>query len=245
MHFLATQKYQCSIYDSDNHDYVFNPNSVNLNIKRYLFLQSSLYFLGFIAHIYIDFDNSPSLLSDHSVFYRMQEILSSPKEDIISRQFAYCHTMLTHYPFHDNQNKKKNSTLEQLLPLPLYLKWVAVFDNTDRTLGSYGDSLLMNQYLFKVKQTNDSLQTTLNQNWAHIKENSIVIIMSDHGFRTLPGQSIDFQSEAFSNFCAVYFPDQDYATLTDTITPINVLRMSVNKAVGTSLPYLPDKTNLK
>lgn len=244
MNFLSSQKYHCRIFDFTNHDYTFNTETTTVNIKKYLYLQSSIYFLASTFDIYIDVENLPSLPNNNSVFDRTREILSSSK-DTLSKQFAYSHIMLTHPPFLYPKGKQTDLSLEELLPDPLYIKWVAGSDNKNRTLGSYGDSLLMRQYLLKVKQTNDSIQTLLNQPWTSIKENSIVIIMSDHGLRILPGQPIDFQAEAYSNFCAVYFPDKDYSTLTDTITPINVLRMTVNKVLGTNLSYLPDKTNLK
>lgn len=245
MHFLSTQKYHCRIFDHGKRHYEFNANAVRLNLKNYLFRQSAIYSLGYFFKFYIDFSSTPTERNDDAVFQYIKNDLESTNSDTIRHQFGYYHSMITHYPFKDKAEDVPNKDLMKIYPLPLNLQWATVLFNHSRTLGTQGDSLLMNEYLLKVKQTNDSLQTILNRYWNNIKEKSIVIIMSDHGFRTMPGQPVDFQSEAYSNFCAVYFPDKDYTTLTDTITPINVVRMAVNKAVGTNLPYLPDKTNLK
>ena len=99
-------------------------------------------------------------------------------------------------------------------------------------------------YLHQIKRTNTFLIKTLDTFWSKIEKNSIVIIISDHGSRSLSGQSEEAILERYQNFCAVYFPDKDYSTLTDSITPINVMRMTLNKAIGSHLPYLTDKSGL-
>ena len=43
---------------------------------------------------------------------------------------------------------------------------------------------------------------------------------------------------------AVYFPDGDYRTLTNDMTPVNTFRIIFNKYFGTRLPLLPDRTFL-
>ena len=247
MHFLASQEYRCSIFDADSHDYLFDPHSVKINIKNYLYQQSAIYFLATTAHIYLNFENIPVQHKEHNVFKRLRQVFESQKASVSLKQFAYCHSMLTHYPFKLPLNDSIKKLLNDNFSDDTNLSWIAGFDDKPRSIGTVGDSLLLNHYLLTLKQTNDSLLTILNDYWQDIKTNSIVIIMSDHGFRSLPGKAEDYKSETYSNFCAIYFPDQDYSTLTDTdtITPINVIRMSVNKAVGTKLLYLPDKTYLR
>jgi hypothetical protein len=73
----------------------------------------------------------------------------------------------------------------------------------------------------------------------------IVVVISDHGFRLLVDRPLhDIQSEKYSNFCAMYFPDKDYRNLYDSITPINVLRAVLNKAISTKFNRLPDLSGL-
>ncbi|MEK6780178.1 MAG: hypothetical protein AABY93_00630 [Bacteroidota bacterium] len=72
--------------------------------------------------------------------------------------------------------------------------------------------------------------------------NSIIILISDHGFRNLTGlPAKEIKEEGYSNFCAIYFPDKDYSQVYDSITPINVMRLVLNKALKTNFEKLPDE----
>lgn len=86
-----------------------------------------------------------------------------------------------------------------------------------------------------------------------IKNNpeSVVIFISDHGY--LPdNKSYPYDNPSFmyndddyyvraGNFEAVYFPDGDYSMLYDTITPVNLVRVLLNKYFDANLPLLEDK----
>lgn len=232
MQFLHQHNYKCYITDWDGNNYTYDPYNVKIDINAFLYNQSAAYFLG--IPIYNTIANNNNTQQLESLFTNKNE----------TPLFYYIHSMLTHHPYKNKKNEVDKDTAYSNT-FTVYGKWLDGQGNDFRTLGKRGDSILLNKYLSKIKETNNIIQDKLNEHWNSIKNNSIIIVMSDHGFRFLNGYPEDFKQEAYQNFCAIYFPDQDYSTLTDTITPINVLRMSVNKAVGTKMPYLPDKTNMK
>jgi hypothetical protein len=235
MQFLDTHKYKCTITDFNEHSYTYDPNKVKTDIKAFLYDQSAAYFLGI-----------PLFIKDRNTVNNIEILKNIFKVEDTIPVFRYVHSMITHFPFTNKETDiVEDTAFANAFGVQTYQDWTAIRGNDYRTLGKRGDSILLKKYLGKIKETNAILQKTLDESWDNIKSNSIVIIMSDHGFRCLNGPPEDYKAEAYQNFCAIYFPDQDYSTLTDTITPINVIRMVVNKAVGTNMPYLPDKTNLR
>lgn len=235
MQFLNKHKYKCTITDFNSHSYVYKPNNIKMGINTFVYFQSAAYFLGFPFDIpYEDSVDNIDILKNQ---FKTKDTVPV---------FNYVHSMITHAPFTNSEKGMvEDSSFSSINGSQVCHKWAALRGNDYRTLGKTGDSILLKTYLEKIKETNIVLQKTLNESWDNIKNNSIVIIMSDHGFRCLNGQPEDYKTEAYQNFCAIYFPDQDYSILNDTMTPINVMRMAVNKAVGTNMPYLPDKTNLR
>lgn len=236
MQILNAYNYRCTITDFNEHSYLYNPNNLKLDIQELLYYQSAIYF----------FDIPITNIQNEKKVNNITVLKNIFKTKHTSPVFHYVHSMTTHYPF----KNKETDTLEDTAFINIKgsetcRAWTAIRGNDYRTLGKRGDSILLNKYLGKIKETNNILQNTLNESWSNVKDNSIIIVLSDHGFRNLNGQPEDYKPEAYQNFCAVYFPDQDYSMLTDTITPINVLRISVNKAIGTNMPYIPDKTNLR
>ena len=54
----------------------------------------------------------------------------------------------------------------------------------------------------------------------------IMIIQSDHGYRSYePGKVL----LEFENFSAFYFPDKDYKTINDSLSSVNTYRIVLNK----------------
>ena len=235
MQFLNAHKYKCNITDFNEHHYLYNPDNIKINIKTYLYHQSAIYFLGIPLNS--QHENSVNNIAILKNIFSVKD--TSPV-------FHYIHSMITHSPFKNIKGTDMaiDTAFLNVNGVQICENWSTIRGNNYRTAGQRADSIILNKYLEKIKETNTILQDLLDESWSKIKENSIVIVMSDHGFRCLNGQPQDYKSEAYQNFCAVYFPDQDYSSLTDTITPINVLRMTINKAMGTSMPYLSDKTNL-
>lgn len=72
--------------------------------------------------------------------------------------------------------------------------------------------------------------------------NSIIVILSDHGSRVLKNVTPAIkEEESYSNFCAIYYPDGDYSGVYDSISPINVMRLVLNKTLTTNFEKLPKK----
>ena len=66
--------------------------------------------------------------------------------------------------------------------------------------------------------------------------------MSDHGFRFLsPSTLSECNNEAHSNICHIYFPDKNYECMPDTISPVNIFRIVMNRYLNTKYAILPNK----
>jgi hypothetical protein len=72
-----------------------------------------------------------------------------------------------------------------------------------------------------------------------------IILQADHG----PGSRLDWErpehtdmAERLSILNAYHFPDQDYARLYDSITPVNTFRLLMNDAFGVPMSLLPDRS---
>ncbi len=76
----------------------------------------------------------------------------------------------------------------------------------------------------------------------HIKsksnDNAVIILLSDHGYRAIPGRSVCKQVN--DNFMSIYLPRKDYRKFYDTISNVNVFRATFNTVLGQDFPMLPD-----
>ncbi len=175
-----------------------------------------------------------------------KEITSIIHNNDIKPKFVYYHSMLTHPPFYLDGNGNisediaiKNPSQEEL---GIWLGNKKGFNTLGNTKD---DSLWMKDYLNALKFTNNRVLDLINDIMIKSNHKSIIVVMSDHGFRHILNYSIkDVESEKYSNFCAIYYPDKDYKNLYDSITPINVMRAVLNKAVSTQFKRLPDVSGL-
>jgi hypothetical protein len=135
-------------------------------------------------------------------------------------RFVMAHFMLPHMPFNFNANGERRDLG--------YFEW-----STQR------DSLYLDQLQY-VNKLIDSL-TVLP--YDTVMRPRVVIIMGDHGFRDQnlhPTNRI--RPKQFENLTAVYYSDQEYVRLYPSITPINNMRLLVNKYFGYQLPLLADSS---
>jgi Sulfatase len=235
---LDNMNYDCFMLDFTGKYYKYDAQKTKVEYKLLLFMQSAAYLLCRSLGIEVVME---SYITNTKFFNLFKSYVEPSK-----KQFIYMHSMITHPPFYDESEKsveKNDTNLRRILGKIKGDNWL--FRNNEwRTTGSPQDDAYLKQiYLSKIKYTNQQIQNSLDTIWNTLK-NNIVIVMSDHGFRELPGAKKDALLETYSNYCAIYFPDKNYSTLTDSITPINVMRMAINKAINTQLQYLPDKTNL-
>ena len=72
-------------------------------------------------------------------------------------------------------------------------------------------------------------------------KNAVIIIQSDHGFTDFDGVPSDPEL-FFKNYSALYFPDNDYSSIYDTVSNINTFPILFNKYFNTKIPLQKDTT---
>lgn len=146
-----------------------------------------------------------------------KRIIQLSAENKPKPQFVYAHFYMPHPPYFFNKNGvlKANTVVYDEFkrnPPAAYLEYVTYVNS-------------------KIKE----LVTTIQQN----KPGSVIILLSDHGFREKG--SVKYQ-HFFRNLNAVYYPDKDYSTLYDSISNVNQFRVVLNKYFHLSFPLLKDST---
>src|SRR5258708_32731004 len=69
---------------------------------------------------------------------------------------------------------------------------------------------------------------------------ALIVVQGDHGYRFLEGpQKMNQQFDIFSAF---YFPNKDYALLTDSTRSVNTFRIVFDSQFGADLPLLKDSS---
>ena len=135
-------------------------------------------------------------------------------------KFVYAHFYMPHPPFfYDSVGNLKDNELvyheSKIIPPSSYLQYVTY---TNREILKLVDTI----------QANDP--------------KSIILVMSDHGFRVPTKEA--FPKFFFQNMNAVYFPDKDYSLLYDSITNVNQFRTIFNKTFNQKFPLLKDSSIL-
>lgn len=105
-------------------------------------------------------------------------------------------------------------------------------------------------YLDQLIYVSNQIIPVLQKIISNSKTPPIIILQSDHGPASVFGKRDDWKKnyspeglgERAGILYAVYFPDQDYRQLYQTITPVNTFRILFNKYFNLHLPLLPDKT---
>ena len=160
-------------------------------------------------------ENSRSSLQQIKNTYKNLFQIASQKNN--TPVFVYAHFMLPHSPylFDSTGNITPEST------------WL---NNTEHAKESY---------LSQLKHTN----TLIKEITTHLQKPGnrprIIIIQSDHGFRLFPQEMKQLE---FNNLNAIYFPDQQYAGLYDSISSVNTFRYIFRKYFNAPLPLLKDST---
>lgn len=108
-------------------------------------------------------------------------------------------------------------------------------------------------YLEQLQYTNKRIRELVDNIMINSPTPPIIIIQADEGPHPLvekEGKHVDAWEEAteselnekFRILNAIYYPDQDYAALYPTVTPVNTFRLVLNKYFSSELPILPDKS---
>jgi hypothetical protein len=162
-------------------------------------------------------------------------------------QFVYLHSLICHGPFWmDSTGAYSEEVVNRNLPFTLVDKnrWFSEPLEKTNLEDVKTEVAIVKDYQTHLMVANKLTLNSVNKILKN-KPNSIVMVMSDHGFRFLMRHSPEeTQAEQYANFCAVYFPGGAYEGLKSDMTPINVFRAVYNKAFGTSLEYLPNISGL-
>ena len=241
--------YQKANYEIFNYSF-FNFKTKSNELENYYYLKFPKSFYKFLLTKVASSGVIKSLYSVYTTAFKNTKITKSqveriPRDSAIVNEFkkaikyttkkklVLMHYMSLHPPYKNINQSKIDSFL--LKPKDF------------QTLGSRKyDSLFTATYLKELKTANTITKDLIN---LIDKSNSIILVMSDHGFRYLPGlPKKDIVSEAFKNFEAIYFPKKLKNTLPNNIGPINLFRLISNNCIGTTYPIIQEKqyyTNYK
>lgn len=131
--------------------------------------------------------------------------------------FIYAHFLIPHSPFiFDSTGRLKSipeiRAMKKKSPEMAFYQQVLFADRVISDLVSY------------IKKNN---------------QNSIIIIIGDHGYRNASGTK---GYMIFDNLTAIYYPDTDYSQLYDSISPVNIFRTTLSKHLGNGLGLLKDSS---
>ncbi|MET0635397.1 MAG: hypothetical protein ABWZ25_05190 [Chitinophagaceae bacterium] len=157
-----------------------------------------------------------------SILAVMDKSLYELRSESASPRLLWSHVMITHYPyfFHSDGILRTPSSLNE-------------------RIGPAADSL----YLLQVKYCNTFIDSIISATRMVRTRPAVIILLGDHGKRDdiVKPETYDKQ---FMNLTAIYFPDKDYGPVSKNISPVNVLRIVMNKYFNQHLPVLKDSTIL-
>jgi len=141
------------------------------------------------------------------------------EQKITSPKFIYTHLMMPHYPYYFDRNGKEQP-FEKLLE---------------------GYQSNKDAYIEYLLYSNKKLLALVD----HILKSSatppVIVLMGDHGFRHFvePVESKYY----FLNLVSVHLPSRNYASLSDSLTCVNLFRTLLNTEFAQHLPLLKDSTS--
>jgi hypothetical protein len=140
---------------------------------------------------------------------------AAPRKD---PRFVYAHFFIPHAPF------LKDSSGNDVNFKELTQKSLALDKN-----------YIKGRYLDYLKYANSMLINSID---TLIKNDpgSIILVMSDHGYRNLGADDITFQ---FNNQFYIRTPEQNYSGWPDTVDAVNAFRILLNNEFNQKLEYLP------
>lgn len=145
------------------------------------------------------------------------ELKESVAGSSVSPAFYYAHLMMPHGPFYYDSSGR---------PAP---------DSIFREDFVWPKDL----FLSYLKYTNTKMRAIVEP-IAQKDKNAIIVVMSDHGFRTPTAK--DTNHFNFDNICAVRFPDKNYLPMPPRWGAVNFFRYLFNCEFGQNFPYLKDQT---
>jgi len=134
------------------------------------------------------------------------------------QKFVYGHFMIPHdqYTFDSAGNVKTAAN-------------TVVHTEEEDAIGYFG------QVLFAGKVIKDLVNYIQLNN----KKNTIIIVAGDHGLKSSAALENGY---TFNNLMSFYFPDKDYSMLYDSVSPVNIFRIVLNKHFKAGLPLYKDSS---
>jgi len=216
----TNENYKADIkYKSDQYSKILGIN-LFLSETNMVFLQTTI-LSPFIKEVWGDALRSRIL----TVFQKLPDI-TYQKE----KKYTLAHILAPHPPYVFTKDGKPVEGSE--------------FQNADE--GITKRPLYRDQLIFVSSQIIPVLQKII----ANSEKPPIIILQSDHGPASTLGRREDWKKnyslegidERTGMLLALYFPDQDYQKLYQTMTPVNIYRIIFNKYFGENYDLLPDKT---
>jgi hypothetical protein len=145
-------------------------------------------------------------------------IKTNPAVKSTKPRFVYAHLHMPHRPYYYDKNGK--------------LKDIATItrENVSDPVSSYLE------YLTYANSRIREMVTSIQQQ----NPSAVIILMGDHGNRDITKEA--FPIRHFQNLNAVYYPDNDYKMLYDSISGVNQFRVVLNKLLQQKLPVLKDSS---
>jgi hypothetical protein len=137
-------------------------------------------------------------------------------KDTTNPKFVYAHIMLPHDPFFFKEDG-------DILP--------------DSERDGASSRRNKNNYLEQLKFTNKKIIESINLIFSQKKNDPIVIIQADHGYRYLD-KNTGGQEEDHSILFAAHLPDLDSTKEADDVTGVNLFRRIFNDYFGFAFPIL-------
>jgi phosphoglycerol transferase MdoB-like AlkP superfamily enzyme len=134
-----------------------------------------------------------------------------------SPRFVYTHLLLPHRPYYANAKGDWRS-----------------FDELMDIAGAKDDSL----YLDYLPKTNQILQDLISGIMNHSKKPTVIILMSDHGYRE--NNNIQADGIQFRNLLAIHGLDEEFIHIPDSMSNLNVFPMVFDHLFHLGLPGTRD-----
>ncbi|THU31136.1 hypothetical protein FAM09_29070 [Niastella caeni] len=178
--------------------------------------QAGIKQLTFNSSRFIEENTANSRLSLQQLQNTYKQLMQIAGQQHKKPAFVYSHFMLPHKPY--------------------------LFDSTGHLTPDstwHNNSYKKASYLSQLKHTNTVIRNIVTQLLKPGNRPRVIIIQSDHGYREFPK---NLKQLEFSNLNAIYFPDQQYTGLYDSISSVNTFRVILRKYFNAPLPLLKDST---
>ena len=158
------------------------------------------------------------MLSHHSNVRAIDSIKNLAGRNLSEPKFVYAHLIMPHFPYYFDKFGKSRG-LTQLRE---------------------GDEQKIDDYVEYLQYTNGVLLNLIDTVLLKSKRPPIIILASDHGFREF-NKKVD-RKYYFMNHLSIHLPDQNYTSLYDNISNVNLFRVLFNHQFHQQFKLLKDTT---